>query len=151
MKKLLLVLLAVLLIVPATAETIDLSGMSYAELQALQAQVNAALWKHQEMEQVKVPAGVYKIGVDIPAGKWEIHANPEAWMLKVRYGTKLNSTGTGLLISGSDSVYLTGPESVFYDEGDQTFWTITLTNGYYLEFDETVYFRKPSKPSFRFD
>lgn len=151
MKKLLLVLLAVLMLTPAIADTIDLSGMSYIELKALQNQVIAALWAHDDLGSVEVPAGVYRIGDEIPAGRWEIHANPEAWLLRVRYGNKLNSTGTGVASSGSDSVSLTGTDSVFYSEGDQTYWLLTLREGYYLEVEETVYFRRPSAPAFRFN
>lgn len=152
MRKILLVVLALLLFVtPALADTIDLSGMSYAELKALQARVNNALWNHPNFECVEVPAGLYKIGTDIPSGRWEIHANPNAWLLTVRYGNKLNSTGTSIAYSGSDSKSLTGTDCVFYEEGDASYWTLTLQTGYYIEFEETVIFRKPSAPAFHFN
>lgn len=153
MKKLLLVVLAVLLMISniAMAETINLDDMSFAELKALYNKVVKELWAHEDLEYVEVPAGLYKIGTDIPAGKWEIHANPNAWLMQVRYGNKLDSSGTTISYSGSNSVSLTGTDCVFYNEGDRTFWTITLQNGYYIEVEETVYFRKPTAPAFKFN
>ena len=55
----------------SAAET-DLSGMSFDELIALQEQVNKALWNSDGWQEVTVPVGVYKVGEDIPAGRWTV-------------------------------------------------------------------------------
>ena len=54
------------------ADSIDLSGMSFDDLKALQEQVNTALWASDGWKEVTVPVGVYVVGSEIPAGKWTI-------------------------------------------------------------------------------
>ena len=73
MKKLLTVLIVLALLgAAALAEQIDLSGMSYEDLLALRQQVDAAIWASDGWQEVEVPAGVYTIGEDIPAGRWSV-------------------------------------------------------------------------------
>lgn len=72
MKKLFVLLLALLLIGTAVAEGIDLSGMSYEDLLELRQQVDAAIWASDGWQEVQVPAGVYVIGEDIPSGRWTV-------------------------------------------------------------------------------
>lgn len=64
--------LVALLIAPSAHAAVDLSGMTFDELLALKEQINAALWASDEWQEVTVPAGVYEIGKDIPAGHWTI-------------------------------------------------------------------------------
>lgn len=52
----------------------DYSGMSFDELMKEQERLTAALWASDEWQNVTVPSGVYKIGEDIPAGRWSISA-----------------------------------------------------------------------------
>lgn len=63
-------------VIPALAvsDGIDLSAMSFDELLALRQQVNMAIWQSDGWQAVEVPAGMYQVGVDIPAGKWTITA-----------------------------------------------------------------------------
>lgn len=72
-RKYLLGLLAAL-IFPAvcTAAGADLSGMSFEELQELSKKVTAAIMESDGWEEVTVPIGIYKIGEEIPAGRWTI-------------------------------------------------------------------------------
>ena len=75
MKKLITLILALALILaPAAMAEIDLSGMSFDELVALQKQVIAAIMQTDEWQEVEVPAGTYIVGDDIPAGRWTIKA-----------------------------------------------------------------------------
>lgn len=125
--------------------------MSYDDLIVLQRQTNYALWLSDEWEEVEVPAGLYKVGTDIPAGTYDIIAHPFAWV-DVDYGDTLKGTGTGISMWGEyDSCYLTGEQHAFYADGARTTWTITLQNGFYISFDQTVYFRKHTTPAFRFN
>lgn len=76
MKKLFVVLLALaLLCASSVAEGIDLSGMSFDELVALRQQVDQAIMQSDGWQEVEVPAGVYTIGEDIPAGRWSVSAS----------------------------------------------------------------------------
>ena len=74
MKKLIAIILTLALIMPAAslADLPDISGLSYDELVQLKDQINLAIWNSQEWQEVTVPAGAWKIGVDIPVGHWSI-------------------------------------------------------------------------------
>lgn len=76
MKKRLVALLtaALICVMPfaAYAGEIDLSGMSFEELQDLQLKLTQAIWESDGWQEVRVPAGVYQVGEEIPAGKWTI-------------------------------------------------------------------------------
>lgn len=76
MKKILSLILILALAVPALAlaDLPDISGLSFEELVQLRDQINLAMWNSQEWQEVVVPVGVWKIGEDIPAGKWTISA-----------------------------------------------------------------------------
>ena len=44
------------------------------DLLSLQRQRTSAMWESDGWEQVKIAAGVYEVGVDIPEGRWMMHA-----------------------------------------------------------------------------
>ena len=75
MKKLIASICALALIlamsVTAAAE-IDLSGMSWQELIDLRADIMKEQMIRDEWQEVEVPQGLWKVGEDIPAGKWTI-------------------------------------------------------------------------------
>ncbi len=50
----------------------DLSGLTFEELCDLQRQVNLAIWASDKWQEVTISVGVYKVGEEIPAGKWTI-------------------------------------------------------------------------------
>ena len=105
MKKLLslLVLAALLLSVPASAE-FDLSGMSFDELIALREQVNLALWATEEWQEVTVPAGAYTIGKEIPAGYWTIRP-VDGKTASVSWGSRFDATGAEVDLWGDFGVF----------------------------------------------
>ncbi len=72
MKRALALILALLLIGSAALAEIDLSGLSYDELLELREQVNLAIWNSESWHEIEVPAGVYIIGEDIPAGRYDL-------------------------------------------------------------------------------
>ena len=74
MKRFLIIYIVFALIIstiPAYAD-IDLSGVSYDELIALKDQIYAAIWNSGEWKEAIVPAGVYVVGENIPAGQYTI-------------------------------------------------------------------------------
>ena len=153
MRKILLVVLAILLMTPAfaSAETIDLDSMTWAQLKVLYGKVANELWSREETQEVEVPAGIYKIGTDIPAGKWSIYPHPNLYV-SMTYGKELNSSGTSVSWLGSgDYKGFAGKNNWRYTEGEPDNWTITLKAGYYIEFDGTVIFRTPKAPTFKFN
>jgi hypothetical protein len=95
MKRIIIITLAlVLFIVPALAET-DLSGMTFDELRELQTRITKELTNRPEWKSVPVPPGIYKVGVDIPAGEWAITCGESMfYYVNVECGEKTNETGT---------------------------------------------------------
>ena len=154
MKKLISLLLTLcILLVPvlSLADSIDLSGMSLADLVKLQEQVTMAMWRTEEWQEVTVPAGLYTVGVEIPAGKWTITATPNASMEQVEIGSKLDDTGMGISWGGSyESNYLYGKQSWAYDESKMNSWDVTLTDGLYINLAAAMIFTPYAGPSFSF-
>lgn len=74
MKKLLVLLAVLSLIASVAVAEVDLSGMSFDELIELAHQVDQAIWASDGWQEVTVPPGTYKVGEDIPVGKWTIKA-----------------------------------------------------------------------------
>lgn len=72
MKKLISIVLVLLLLCSSASAAVDLSGMTFSDLVELRDQLNLAIWNCQEWQEVKVPAGVWEVGKDIPAGHWII-------------------------------------------------------------------------------
>ncbi len=95
MKRFILASLAAVLLFSgsAIADPVDLSGMSFDQLVALRDQLNLAIWNSQEWQEVTVPAGIYQVGVDIPAGYWHISAKEYSYT-QIYYFEKLNQFGT---------------------------------------------------------
>lgn len=76
MKKLLALLLIAALLAPCVlAEEIDLSGLSFDELQALQTRIAKEIVSRPEWKKVQVPIGCYRIGEDIPVGSYSISSD----------------------------------------------------------------------------
>ena len=72
MKKLFALLLILLLIPCAFAESIDLSGLSFEELAALRDRCQSEMMTRNEWQQVTVPQGLWQVGAQIPAGTWTV-------------------------------------------------------------------------------
>lgn len=91
---LLLFLISVLLLTgSAAADPVDLSGMSFDQLVALRDQLNLAIWNCQEWQEVTVPAGVWIVGKDIPAGHWSIRVAGDCDIFNISYFDKLDDAG----------------------------------------------------------
>ena len=115
-------LLIVLSLFPviALADLPDVSGLSFDELIELRHQVNIALWKSEEWQEVVVPIGVYKIGEDIPVGKWTISSadTSDYSDIYLMYTDVLDASGMDISFSGSIAYYTTiaGKSSESMDE-----------------------------------
>lgn len=72
MKRVLVLVLALLMVGALASAEVDLSGMTFDELVALRNQVDQAIWASDGWQEVTVPAGNYTIGKDIPAGRWTL-------------------------------------------------------------------------------
>ena len=139
MKKVLAILAALVLASAAAVAEVDLSGMSFQELVALKDQINLAIWSSNEWQEVVVPQGVWKVGEDIPAGKWTIRCadvNRKNYMMKecdFKWGDQLSESGTSIAWSGKhDDSAVYNPNHEFYEQGQQTEYTWEAENGQYF-------------------
>ena len=109
MKKLITLLLILTLALPAAdlADLPDISGLSFDELVQLKEKLNLAIWNSKEWQEVVVPIGVWKIGENIPVGKWTISAASENDSVGtfVEYCSKLEPSGLEASASGTVFYY----------------------------------------------
>ena len=126
--------------------------MSFSELLALREQVNAALWASDDWQSVTVPAGIYVIGREIPAGRWTIRP-VDGHTANISIGDTLDASKTALDYMG---VYgfeqITSPSASYsqYNTIESVSWD--LTDGYYLAIDNaSVIFEPYIGPSFSFN
>ena len=151
MKKL-FALLCILILVPCMAMAeIDLSGMSYDELVALQERINLAIWNSKEWQEVTVPQGVWKVGEDIPEGHWTITAAGN--YTSIETGTALDDIGKDIDIWQSDGYFcehIYSPSYFAFDVNQHVQkLDIKLKNGIYIIISSgnavfTPYAGKPS-------
>lgn len=128
----------------------DLSGLTFEELVALRDQINLAIWNSQEWQEVEVPQGVWEVGVDIPVGKWTIHAKPGATTY-IKIGNETQNGGTEVKMKFAEVIWDT--EAMLYQEGNVTEWTVELEAGQFLQVDNGIAVFSPyaGKPSLGFN
>lgn len=129
MKRLLALILSMIALFTTTAfAEIDLSGMSFEELVKLQNKINAAIWASDGWQSVTVPAGIYKIGEEIPSGKWVIKA-VDGTTTYISIGNNL-AKGSFEIDYPKSYTQITSPSDSYskYNKIDQL--VVTLTSGY---------------------
>lgn len=134
MKKIFAFVLAaalILAITPAACAEWDLSGMSFNELVALKDQINLAIWNSDKWQEVEVPQGIYKVGSDIPAGKWTIKA-PAGGYTVVKIGSQLDENGMDVNYRG-ESKAMCGENYTGYAPNNACdFWTVEIREDQYV-------------------
>lgn len=123
----------------SSADAFDFSGLSLAELAELQSRITLAMFETDEWQEVEVPQGVYKIGEDIPAGKWTIQP-VNGGHTYVYWGDMLKPSG--LSLSGSGKIYeyanLYSKTHEWYRTDDRTEITFDMQDGQYFIVDMGV-------------
>ena len=134
MKRTLCIVLAFVLILalaPAAFAEWDLSGLTFDDLVALKDQVQRAIWDSADWQEVTVPQGIYKVGADIPAGKWTILCKSNS-MGEIEVADSLRENGTKVTFPPKASKVIYNPESKMYSDGDAIEWTVELFDGEYV-------------------
>lgn len=150
MKRFLTVLLILILTVAPAVSEVDLSGMSFDELVSLREQLNLAIWNSQEWQEVEIPAGVWTIGKDIPAGHWKVSV-PEKKYTQVYYCKKLDETGMmGSLNESNYTVILFGKKSAFADHGPECMDFQMAEGWYFINNDAVIFTPYTGKPDLGF-
>lgn len=124
--------------------TFDLSSLSFQELLLLQETVAKELTTRSEWKEVAVPPGAYEIGVDIPAGYWDITIQDKAWgSTIVTYCEELDESKTDY----KNGTYIASAVVCY----DHLTWSVNLTAGNWLIIDdETVIFTPHTRPALGF-
>ena len=77
MKKLFCLIMVLCLIPIVALSDADLSSMSYEELLKLRSKIELEIMSRPEWKEVEVPAGEWRVGVDIPAGVYSFSVADE--------------------------------------------------------------------------
>lgn len=155
MKRVFAVLLALMLLIGcalAEPRTIDLNTMTIEELSDLQRSIQIYMFTHADWESVQVPAGVYQVGVEIPAGTWTLKPVADQYTyIMVTDALNLTRTDAGddaeiyfsqTIASKGTTMYSIEPVSAF---------TVTLLDGMYIIIqDGDCLFTTPVTPAFQF-
>lgn len=125
-----------------TPENEKLDSMTFDELVALHDQINLAIWKSREWQEVTVPHGVWKVGEDIPAGTWTVRCadtGRNSYMMKechVSWGEYLSEDGQNVRWRGRyDLVTIYNPNNEDFKEGQLIEYTLTVKDGDYIIID----------------
>lgn len=149
-------LLFVLLIIPSIvlSDLPDISSLSFDELVQLRHQVDLSIWDCNEWRQVKVPIGVYIIGIDIPAGHWTLKP-PAGDSVTIEYFKNADETGKrpassldnydAEVIADENSSYASFIHMREVDFELKDGFYLSIVNGPYVIFEPYI-----SKPAFSF-
>lgn len=149
MKKLLCLLLCLLCLPTFALAEVDLDSLTFVELIELREQITAEITSRPEWKEVFVPAGVYEVGVDIPAGHWTI--TPQNDSVSFNYGSALNDTKTNIdyakmTTTGSAAKAGTSMSDFFGMESV----SINLSEGNWIYLDNPSVFTPYIRPSLGF-
>lgn len=118
---------------------LDLSALSYSELEELKNKIEAEMETREEWPGVYVPSGVYIVGEDIPVGTYSVRLCDQAQKGHVSvWGKAVDDYygGGGLVLS-----MVFGWESLFYGKAE-------LKKGWIVEVKGDCYFGPPIKLGF---
>ena len=131
---LLLVALMGCIVLPACAEEIDLTTLTWEELLELKSAITLEQLTRDEWEEVEVPQGVYKVGEDIPAGKWTVTCKT-GYSCMFSFGDTLRDDGHSVSWSGIyDIAYIYRSSG---KDGDMTEYTFEAKDGYYIIIEDS--------------
>lgn len=123
----------------ADSSDISLSSLSYSELEALAEKINQEMKTRPEWKGVKVPAGTWTVGIDIPAGEYSIAVCNEGQKGRMSIWGKAVDD----YVSNGGCVYplVFGYEYSVYGK-------CVLIDGYIVDSTIDVYFSEPIKLGF---
>lgn len=143
MKKLILLVLALMLCASALAE-VDLSGLTFDELVDLRDRAQRAMWDCEEWQEVTVPQGIWRVGEDIPFGHWTVTPamNTTYGFTNITYCGALDETGSRPKVPGG-GFYYAGNISIDTPEHDGYMHSLELNlqnEGYLIiEYGDVIF------------
>ncbi len=141
-KYLCVVIVAVLLLSSisiADSSEINLSSLTYSDLEALKNRIDQEMKARPEWKGVKVPAGTWTVGIDIPQGEYSISVCTEGQ--KGRMSIWGNAVDDYVTNGGCVYPLVFGYEYSVYGK-------CILKDGYIVDSTIDVYFSEPLKLGF---
>lgn len=135
---------------PASLAEPDPYDMNLDELIQLKSEINLAAWESREWAEVTIPAGLYQVGVDIPAGQWSIRATVGK-TVPISYGKELSPDG--IHIDSDSDGYLSKtlfcPTHGLYNASTSSLTQVDLTleDGYYFRIGRNAALFSPYDPN----
>lgn len=150
MEKILIIIIALInLFSGNSSPEMNIDEMSFSDLITLREEVNSALWGSEELKSVTVPVGVYKIGNEIPVGKWVIRP-VEGSTAMIIIGTKTKNNGMEI-----EPPYwheqITSPSDSYSKYNKTSEVVVTLESGYISIGQSPVYFEPYLDEPFEFN
>lgn len=135
MKKFVGLVLALILICSFAVAEVDLTGMTFDELVELRQKVDAAIFASDGWQEVSVPAGIYKIGEDIPAGKWVVTPAKGSTAF-IDLGKSIDDNGMEIA-DGFYNETITSESDSYAAYNNVREVTLDLQDGTYIEIDNS--------------
>ena len=149
MKRILVLILALVLLCPSALalRNENLDDISFDDLVQYRRYFDMYLMDRPEFKQVTVPEGIYKIGVDIPAGDWNV-IPVSGEQATLTYFEKLDQYGN----APDKEAYYMWDRIVNIPDYEVKSMHFDLKNDMYIKIDlAPVVFTKYTGPSFSFD
>lgn len=143
MKKFVGLVLALILICSFAVAEVDLTGMTFDELVELRQKVDAAIFASDGWQEVSVPAGIYKIGEDIPAGKWVVTPVKGSTAF-IDLGKSIDDNGMEIA-DGFYNETITSESDSYAAYNNVREVTLDLQDGTYIEIDNSNVIFTPFK------
>ena len=143
MKKFVGLILALILICSFAVAEVDLTGMTFDELIELRQKVDAAIFASDGWQEVSVPAGIYKIGEDIPAGKWVVTPAKGSTAF-IDLGKSIDDNGMEIA-DGFYNETITSESDSYAAYNNVREVTLDLQDGTYIEIDNSNVIFTPFK------
>lgn len=138
MKKLLVLVLVAAILLPAVAlADVDLSSLSFKELAELRDRCQIEMMKRDEWQEVTVPAGVWEVGKQIPAGTWLVKCSDTGrneYLMRycqIRWGKGMPEDGYWHVGKRSGDVEIYNPNASGY-KNQTSEYVVTLSVGEYV-------------------
>lgn len=126
-----------------TTENIYLDK-TWNELLIIQSRLTDVMWESEEWEQIRIPAGIYEIGVHIPGRRWHMLAH-EGDTSTIKMGATLDASGTGVVYPyTSEQISINDPN---YPDVTLTSVSWDLKDGMYISISGSPVIFVPSRES----
>lgn len=117
----------------------NLDEVAFDVLVSMKDRLNFEIWNSYGWENILVPHGIYKIGVNIPVGHWTVEP-PIGSYIDINYGSELNAHQMNMELNyDAWNQSLLSETYSRYDEGDVTKTDVNMVENYFACINDGVY------------